>query len=244
LFGMAVSAAELPEMSGALGDADAVAAQLRTRLQSALRRVVFLVVPSAIAFVAIGGAIIALLFQTGRFDANDTWAVWLILAGSAVGLSAGTQGRLLGSAFYALGDPRPPLYAALVRVGLTFTVGLIVALPLRHALGYWVEYGAFGLTASAGVAAWVEFLLLRAWLARRIGSVPIPTRLGLGCLAAAALAGAIAAGASWFLVEHLHVRAVLAALAVIPLYGACYFAVTAAARVPESAAFVRRVLRR
>ena len=45
--------------------------------------------------------------------------VWIILAGSALGLSAGTQGRLLGSAFYALGDPRPPLHAALVRVAIT-----------------------------------------------------------------------------------------------------------------------------
>ena len=45
--------------------------------------------------------------------AGDTETVWIILAGSAIGLSAGTQGRLLGSAFYALGDPRPPLRAAL-----------------------------------------------------------------------------------------------------------------------------------
>ena len=105
LFGMAVSAAELPEMSSATGgDADR-AAHLHERLRRALRRVVFLVVPSAVAFIAIGGSIIALLFQTGRFSADDTRVVWIILAGSALGLSAGTQGRLLGSAFYALGDP-------------------------------------------------------------------------------------------------------------------------------------------
>ena len=244
LFGMAVSAAELPEMSGALGNQAEVAAQLRARLKSALRRVVFLVVPSAVAFVAIGGSIIALLFQTGRFSAGDTEIVWLILAGSAVGLSAGTQGRLLGSAFYALGDPKPPLHAALVRVAITFVAGWALVLPLRDTFGYDVEWGAFGLTASAGVAAWVEFLLLKRWLAQRIESVPVPAKLGLGCLAAAVLAGAIAAGASWLLTEHVHVRAVLAALVAVPLFGGVYLGATAAAGVPESAAFVRRALRR
>jgi putative peptidoglycan lipid II flippase len=114
LFGMAVSAAVLPEMSSATG-----IEHLRNRLRSSLRRVVFLVVPSAVAFVAIGPSIVALLFQTGRFGADDTQTVWIILAGSAIGLSAGTQGRRLGSAFYALGDPKPPLRAALVRVAFT-----------------------------------------------------------------------------------------------------------------------------
>ena len=181
LFGMAVSAAELPEMSSATGGERARAEHLQKRLAPALRRVVFLVVPSAIAFIAIGGSIVALLFQTGRFGAHDTRVVWIILAGSALGLSAGTQGRLLGSAFYALGDPTPPLRAALVRVAITGVTGWVFALPLRHALGYGVEWGAFGLTASAGFAAWVEFLLLKRWLERRIGKVAIPTQARARC---------------------------------------------------------------
>ncbi len=156
LFGMAVSAAELPEMSSATGDEAARAEQLRTRLRIALRRVVFLVVPSAVAFVAIGGAIIALLYQNGRFGEHDTNVVWIILSGSALGLSAGTQGRLLGAAFYALGDPKPPLRAAVVRVAFTGSLGWAFALPLRDAFGYSAAWGAFGLTASAGFAAWIE----------------------------------------------------------------------------------------
>ena len=69
LFGMAISAAELPEMSRIGGDHAVAAAALRDRLFSSLRRVVFLVVPSAVAFVAIGPWIVGLLFQTGaRLD--------------------------------------------------------------------------------------------------------------------------------------------------------------------------------
>jgi putative peptidoglycan lipid II flippase len=239
LFGMAVSAAELPEMSSATGDETARAQHLQTRLRAALRRVVFLVVPSAVAFVAIGRPIVALLFQSGRFSAHDTDIVWMILAGSAVGLSAGTQGRLLNSAFYALHDTRRPLYAALVRVTITGVAGWALVLPLRHAFGYADVWGAFGLTASAGVAAWIEFLLLDRWLGKRIGKVPVPGKLGLGALAAAALAGALGFGAS-----HLIHHRVIGSLAAIVLFGVVYLGVMAAAQVPEANAFMRRFIRR
>jgi putative peptidoglycan lipid II flippase len=242
LFGMAVSAAELPEMSSATGGDAARAEHLQARLRGSLRRIVFLVVPSAVAFVAIGRSIVALLFQTGRFGAGDTEVVWIILAGSAIGLSAGTQGRLLGSAFYALGDPRPPLRAALVRVAITAALGWAFALPLRHQLGYSPTWGAFGLTASAGLAAWIEFALLRRWLARRIGSVPVPVRLGLGCLAAAAAAAALGLAADR-LATAAGAPVWLSSLAAIAAFGGVYLGITAVAGVPEAAAFTRRLRR-
>ncbi|HVK84070.1 MAG TPA: murein biosynthesis integral membrane protein MurJ [Kofleriaceae bacterium] len=243
LFGMAVSAAELPEMSSATGGEAARAEHLRTRLRGSLRRVVFLVVPSAVAFVALGGAIVTLLFQTGRFSAHDTRVVWLVLAGSAIGLSAGTQGRLIASAFYALGDPRPPLHAALVRVALTASLGYAFALPLRDALGYSAEWGAFGLTASAGVAAWLEFVLLERWLSRRIGKVELPVRLGLVTLACAALAGGLGYGAGE-LARFLGARGWMASIVAIGVFGAFYLGVTSIAGIPEARAFTRRLLRR
>ncbi len=243
LFGMAVSAAELPEMSSAIGDAAARAEHLQKRLRPALRQVVFLVVPSAIAFVAIGGTIVALLFQTGRFGSADTRVVWMMLAGSAIGLSASTQGRLLGSAFYALGDPKPPLHAALVRVAITGVLGWAFTLPVRDWLGYSPSWGAFGLTASAGFAAWIEFLLLDRWLSRRIGKVPVPKRLGFGALAAAAAAGAAGYGAV-LAASALGLPQRFTALAAVPAFGIVYLGIMAAARVPETSAFTRRLLRR
>ncbi len=239
LFGMAVSAAELPEMSSATGDASARAENLQKRLTPALRRVVFLVVPSAIAFIAIGGPIIALLFQGGQFTADDTRIMWIMLAGSAIGLSAGTQGRLLASAFYALGDPTRPLHAAIVRVAITGSAGYAFALPLRHAFGYAPEWGAFGLTASAGFAAWIEFLLLRRWLDKRIGRVTIPAKLGFGALAAAIVAGAAGFGAS-----QVSSRIVPSSLAAITSFGVVYLAIMVVAKVPEASDVVGKVARR
>jgi putative peptidoglycan lipid II flippase len=243
LFGMAVSAAELPEMSSATGDATERATALRARLEPALRRVVFLVVPSAVAFVTIGGPIISLLFQTGRFGATDTHVVWMILAGSAIGLSAGTQGRLLGSAFYALEDPRRPLYAALVRVCITGIAGYLLAMPLRDFFGYSSEWGAFGLTASAGFAGWVELVLLVRWLRRRIGTLKMPTGLGLAALAIAGVSGAAAYGVN-YAAQALHLHRVIASLGAIGTFGVLYLGVSAAAGLPEAQAFLRRALRR
>ncbi len=55
LFGMAVSAAELPEMSRATGGAsEEVSAKLRERIEAGARRVAFFVVPSAAAFLLPG----------------------------------------------------------------------------------------------------------------------------------------------------------------------------------------------
>jgi putative peptidoglycan lipid II flippase len=243
LFGMAVSAAELPEMASATGGADARAAHLQQRLTSSLRRVMFLVVPSAIAFIVIGGSIVALLFETGRFGARDTEIVWIILAGSALGLVPSTQGRLLASAFYALGEPKPPLHAALVRVALNASLGYAFTLPVREALGYSIAWGAFALTASSSLAAWIEYALLRRWLARRIGAVPVPTKLMLGAAGAAIAAGAAGYGAAWLALE-LGARSWQAALVAIPVFGAIYLGAMAAANVPEATGVVRRVLRR
>jgi putative peptidoglycan lipid II flippase len=243
LFGMAVSAAELPEMSSALGDDRARAEHLQARLASGLRRIAFLVVPSAVAFVMIGGSIVALLFETGRFGARDTDVVWLILAGAAIGLVPATQGRLLGSAFYALGQPKPPLHAALVRVAISAALGYAVALPLRDHFGYSPAWGAFGLTAASAFAGWVEFVLLARWLARRIGPLPLPGRLAMGAFAAAVLAGGAGYGAAQ-LATSLGAPSWAAALVAIPLFGAVYLGIMTIARVPETSAITRRLRRR
>ena len=123
LFGMSVAAAELPAMSGAAGVDAASAEAVRRRLDAGLRQIAFFVVPSAMAFLALGDVVAAALLQTGRFRHADAVYVWGILAGSAVGLLASTLGRLYSSTYYALRDTRTPLRYALVRVALTTVLG-------------------------------------------------------------------------------------------------------------------------
>lgn len=241
LFGMSVSAAKLPDMSSVLGSADETAAQLRAELDSGLRQIAYFVVPSAAAFLALGDVIARALFQSGRFTQTDTLFTWGILAGSAVGLLASTLGRLYSSGYYALHDTRTPLRFALVRVALTTVLGYLCAIPLPQLLGIDTRWGAAGLTASAGIAGWVEFMLLRHRLNTRIGKTGLHARFSASLWIAAAIAAAAAAAVK-FATEGLH-RFVVAAT-VLGAFGATYLALTLAFGLPEARAVVARVLRR
>lgn len=230
LFGMSVAAAELPELSAAAGGAGDANRALRERLERAMRQVAFFIVPSAVALAALGQVIAAAIFQTGAFTGADASYVWAILAGSAVGLLASTLGRLYSSAWYALHDTRTPLRFALIRVALTTALGYFAAIPLPPLLGLDSVWGAAGLTASAGVAGWVEFLLLRRSLNRRIGPTSLPAaylvRLWGPALAAAA--------AGWGVLLALKGRLgpiPTAVLVLIP-FGAVYFGGTSWLGVP------------
>ena len=145
------------------------------------------------AFLALGDVVAAALLQTGRFTAGDARYVWGILAGSAVGLLASTLGRLYSSTYYALRDTRTPLRFAMVRVALTTVLGYLFAIPLPRWLGVPPLWGAAGLTASAGIAGWVEMLLLRRVLNARIGW----TGLTVSYTARLWFAAGLAAAAAW-----------------------------------------------
>lgn len=172
LFGMAVAAAELPAMSAELGTQGEIAQALRQRLTAGLQQIAFFVIPSAVGFVLLGDVIVAMIYRSGQFQRSDVLFVWGVLACSSVGLLASTSGRLYSSAFYALRNTRTPLKFAMIRVALTLALGYVFALPLPRMLGIEQRWGTAGLTLSAGIAGWLEFLLLRRALHRRIGAVP------------------------------------------------------------------------
>jgi putative peptidoglycan lipid II flippase len=240
LFGMAVSAAELPAMSSALGTEAEIAAHLRRRLNAGLRQIAFLIVPSAMAFFALGGVIAAALYETGKFVHEDSVYVWGIIAGSAVGLLASTLGRLYASTYYALRDTRTPLRYASLRVALTVSLGYVCALPLPRWLGIDPHWGAAGLTASAGVAGWVEFTLLRRTLNARIGATGVPAGL-VGRLWGAAAVGAAAAWGIKLAIGAVH--PITAAIFILVPYGLIYFGVTYLLRVEECGAMFARLAR-
>lgn len=241
LFGMSVSAAELPAMSSATGSEAEIAGAVRARLEPGLRRIAFFVVPSAVAFLVFGRELAGALFQTGRFSAADSRYVWGILAGSAIGLLAATLGRLYSSALYALRDTRTPLRFAIVRVGLGILLGVGAALWLPGRLGIGAEWGAAGLTAASAIAATVECSLLRRAIRHRIGAADLDLTLLAG-LWLAALLGAGAGFGCGLLLPPMH-PALRAALVLLP-FGLCYLALTYRAGVAESRDLVRRLRRR
>jgi len=245
LFGMAISAAELPEMARERGDPESIANALRIRLDAATQRLAYYIVPSAVGFICLGGVIAAAVFQTGRFERADSTYVWIVLAGSAIGLLASTLGRLYASTFYALHDTTTPLRCGLVRIVLTGVLGLLAARELPGLLGVDPKWGAAGITASAGLAGWVEFLMLRRGLCRRLGRFDLPTSELLKLWAAAIIAGVVSASVQ--LVAPPSTPPIPLLLATLPLHMVVYLGLTMWWDIPEAAVLtgrIGRVLRR
>lgn len=237
LFGMSVSASELPAMSALQGDTEA----LRGRLVDGLRKIAFWIIPSAVAFLAIGDVVAGVVYQSGRFDRATAEWVWLILAGSAVGLLATTLGRLYSSTLYALRDTKTPFRFALVRVTLTIVLGYVLALPLREALGLPAHWGAAAISIASSIAGWVEFSLLRRAVHQRVGDSSVGYRRLFALWGAAALA----AGAAWAVRAILPISGPLVAGGIIiAVFGIVYFAAVSVFGVDEHSPIARRFRRR
>ncbi len=240
LFSMSISAAELPALSSAVGTDAEVAALLQRRLLAGLRRIAFFIVPSAVAFLALGDTLVAALYQSGRFSHGDARYTWSVLAGSAIGLLATAMGRLYASAFYALLDTKTPLRFAIVRIALTISLGALFALAVPRWLGIGLRWGVAGLTASAGLAGWVEFALLRRALQTRIGAVSLPPAY-TAKLWSAAIAAAAVSYPCKFVFSRTH--PLLAAELVLPVYGVVYFGVCHVLKVAEAKSAFAPLLR-
>lgn len=240
LFGMSVSAAELPAMSKTLGTESVVAERLRHRLEEGLKRISFFIVPSAVAFLALGDVIAAVLYQTGKFTRDDAVFVWTILAGSAIGLLASTMGRLYSSTYYALRDTRTPLRYAVLRVALGGALGYFFSLHLPRLLGIDANLGAAGITVASGIAGWAEFVLLRRSLNTRIGRTGLPfsyaAKLWVGALLGAALGWGLK-----LVVTGWH--PIPLAIVVLGVYGTCYFVVGYLFGLPPARAVIGRIFK-
>ncbi len=232
LFGMSVSAAELPELSS-VGDADEAArSKLRHRLELGLARISFFVIPSAVAFALLGDTISGAVFQTGEFKRADSLLIWAILGAASIGLIPATRGRLISSAFYALRDTKTPLKISLLRVIIALVLGIFGAVKLPGLIGTAKIYGTVGLTLASGLAGWVEFTLLKTRLESRIGKINIPVRMRNRSWTAAGIAGAMAFALKITISDIK--SPTLLALFVLGAFGVIYFAVGALLGIEES----------
>lgn len=253
LFAMSVAAAALPEL--AREGAGAIDA-LRARSVAALSRVSFYVVPSFVAFVALGNVLVAGVYQSGKFGGADVTLVWITLIAYSAGLLASTHARIYQSAFFALRDTRTTARIATLRVITSALAGAALMLQFESielfgrvipagALEQWrvggLPLGPVGLAAGAALGAWLEWALLRRALTQRIGGVGA----GAGPLARMFIAALLAAAAGFGLslvTRQLHALAM--ASVVVAGFGAVYFAAARLLGLEEARALTRTLTRR
>ncbi len=192
LFGMAVAASELPEISRSRGEGSA---RLAREVAAAGERVAYYLVPSTIGYILLGEVVVAAVFETGAFGAEEVRVTWFILAAYALGMGASAMSRLLSSAFYAVRDTRTPARMAYLRVTLALLIGLALMFPLDTIRIGALGLGAAGLALGSAVAAWVELFLLRRRLAGVVGEkLRLPGSGLLRLVLAGCVAGLIGVG--------------------------------------------------
>ena len=198
VFGVALATVSLPALARAAVAEDMLS--LKTTLSATLRLVFLLTVPAAVWLAVLARPTIALLYEHGRFGADDTLRTASALVMYCVGLPAFAAVGVLTRTFYALKNTRTPVQASFVAVALNVTLNLLLVGPLRF-----LGLGASGLALATSVTSIANLLQLAFYLRRRVGPFGARRMLdtfGRVLLAAAlgvvpVLAGLALLGDSW-----------------------------------------------
>ena len=135
--------------------------EMQATFARALRPLLFLTLPSAVALFAFRTAVVQTLFQYGAFSSRSTALVADPLAFLALGLVFYALVEVLTRAFYAMHDTRTPVIAGLVIIGINVTLSWALVGPLGHA----------GLALSLAFTTAIEACILTVALTRRLGGL-------------------------------------------------------------------------
>lgn len=186
LIGVPLGVVLLPPLSQAIARGDT--GHYERLVERSLRLLLFVVIPLTALMLALAGPSIAALYQRGAFTPADTRAMTPVFVLFLLGLVAHVLITFLAPVFYARKDTRTPVAAALaaVAVDVAAAIALFPTLELE------------GLAIAIGLGAWVEVVILLAFLRRRTGlGLNHVVRTVVLATPGAGLAALAAAGVDW-----------------------------------------------
>lgn len=193
LLAMSIATTFVPEMARAVGRRDRAAFISTSSL--GVRVIAMLTVPAGVVLFVLRQPLIGLFFQHGEFTAVDTLVTSRALAGFALGLTAFSVYLFVLRGFYAHQDTRTPF---VINAGQC-------ALNIAFALLLYRRWGVLGL----GAAFALSYVLAALW-ALRILSYKVrhfPFRGVVESIARMAVAGALAAEATWWVARRVGANA-------------------------------------
>lgn len=102
-------------------------------LDWALRLVLLIGVPAALALVVLAEPLLITLFQYGEFSAQDVTMAAMSLRAYALGLLAFMLVKVLAPGFYARQDTRTPVKIGVIAMVANMVMNLLLIWPLAHA---------------------------------------------------------------------------------------------------------------
>ena len=206
LVGAAAATASFPALAHRAAEGDFVG--FRRAHDRILGFVVFLAAPAGAGLLALAEPVVRLLFEHGRFGAEDSRAAAGAVRMYACGVPFFCAAQILTRAHYALGDVRTPVRAAVALVFANVLLNLALVRPM----------GVAGLALATTICSALNVAVLAVALrAREI--IPPSTDL-LGRLARSAIAAAGTGLVTWGCFR----AAVAGGLALLPCVGAALLA--------------------
>lgn len=243
IFGVAVATVTLPVVSKIAVGGDM--AHFRETLAKAIRLALFLTLPAAVGLVLMNREIIGLIYERGRFSAEDTLQTGAALQFYAVGLMGYACIKVLSPAFYALDRKWTPMLVTFFGIGLNIL--------LNWQLTFRMGMGHRGLALSTGLVATIDFFILYFLMRHAAGGmetrriVGTCVRIGLAVTGMAAACMLTARGLAPWLGAELLLDRMWSLLAVIGVSAVTYFGLCTLLRVEEAreaVALVQRKIRR
>lgn len=240
IFGVAVATVTLPALSrAAIGG---ISSDFGPTLAKGLRLMAFLVIPSTIGLAVLAEPIISVIYEHGKFTAQQRIETALALRAYGYGLVFYSALKILQPAFYAIDKRWFPMLVSFLALGLN--------LGFNYLFVYVFGWGHESLALTTSITASVNFLLL--YLAMRkfagdIGTLDLIITLGKLLVAGGLMAGVCALANHYLFGQLAHLQLVLKILllgSTIAAASTVYFIVSKLLRVPEADEALSLVLRK
>ena len=165
VFGIAIATVILPNLSA--HRAAAREDQFASTLDWAMRSVLLIGVPAALALILLAEPILITLFQYGALTPNDVDMAALSLRAYSLGLVAFMLIKILAPGYYARKDTATPVKIGIIAMAANMVMNLTFVLPLL----WYFNVGHVGLALATSASAWLNAgLLLRGLLKQGVFS--------------------------------------------------------------------------
>jgi putative peptidoglycan lipid II flippase len=208
VFSIALATVILPHLSAQ--HAQATPDLFAATLDRALRLLLVIVIPAAVALWILAGPLTVVLFHYGQFTARDVAMTQAALEVYTVALLGWSLVKVLAPGFYARQDTRTPMRAAVISLSLTIALNVLF-LGIAAATGRLLQPGLHVyLAATTAAGALLNAGLLYHGLQR--SSTLRPSKGWPGLLLRIVLASAAMAGMLYWLADSLNSWLVLSGL--------------------------------
>jgi len=161
VFGVAVATVTLPALSRAA--AQGIGQDFAPTLAKGLRLVMLLVFPATVGLVVLAEPIVSLLYERGKFDAQDRLATAGALQAYGYGLLFYAGLKVLQPAFYAIDKRWFPMLASIL--------ALLVNVGCNYVFVYVFRWGHESLALTTSIVASLNFIFLYLAMMKYAGDI-------------------------------------------------------------------------